>query len=370
MLGVMSGMAGARTVSGLTPALRQRLLEEWATGVEPSDVVGLPRLLRRAWAVPVARPAVRCGDDRLDYGELCARVGRSAGTRSAPAAGAEQAVRLLALPAVHDGGLIRLGAGSRSVAVTAGAVAVAVADRCAVAAEQRWEWADPALGSPDVRLVVAPWDSVGTLVELLAAIADGATLVVPTDAQRTDPVALTELISARSVTHVVASPADLAGLRGCGLPTVRRWDVVGTQCPAGLSDRLRASSPEAVTSFGYALPVYAGPVARGPLDGSGRARPIPGARLLVLDDYRQPVPPGVVGEVYAGGAALMEDGARPAASRFLADPFPVEGVSPRLYRTGARARWTADGWLVLADGLGAAPPRQLVGRLTSTTVLA
>lgn len=370
MLGVMSGNAGARTDFALTPALRQRVLDEWATGVEPADVVGLTRLLRRAWAVPVARPAVRCGDDRLDYGELCARVGRSAGTPSLPRDGVDEAVRLLSLPAVHDGGLIRLGAGSRSVAVTAGALAVAVADRRAVAAEQRWEWTDPAFGAPDVRLVVAPWDGIGTLVELLAAIADGATLVVPTHAQRADPAALTELIVARSVTHVVASAADLAGLRGCGLPTVRRWDVVGTHCPAGLRDRLRALSPEAVSSFGYGLPVYAGAVARGPLDGSGRARPIPGARMLVLDDYGQPVPPGVAGEVYAGGAALMEDGDRPAASRFVADPFPVESVSPRLYRTGARARWTADGWLVFEDDLAAAAPRQLVGRLTSTTVLA
>lgn len=367
---VMSGKAGARTSFALTPALRQRVLDEWATGVEPADVVGLTRLLRRAWAVPVVRPAVRCGDDCLDYGDLCTRVGRSAGTHSTPSAGPDEAVRLLALPAVHEGGLIRLGAGGRSVTLTAGALAVAVADRRAVAAEQRWEWTDPALGAPDVRLVVAPWDSVGTLVELLAAIADGATLVVPTDTERADPVALTELIVARSVTHVVASPADLAGLRGSVLPTVRRWDVIGTHCPAGLCDRLRALSPEAVTSFGYRLPVYAGAVARGPLDGSGRARPIPGARLLVLDDYRQPVAPGVVGEIYAGGAALMEDGDRPGASRFVADPFPVEGVSPRLYRTGARARWTADGWLIFEDDLGAADSRQLVGRLTSTTVLA
>lgn len=58
MLGVMSGMAGARTVSGLTPALRQRLLEEWATGVEPSDVVGLPDYC--AGPGPYRSPGPRC----------------------------------------------------------------------------------------------------------------------------------------------------------------------------------------------------------------------------------------------------------------------------------------------------------------------
>ncbi|MBF6171471.1 AMP-binding protein [Nocardia blacklockiae] len=340
----MTSVLSETTRVAVDSGQRRRLLDEWATGVEPSDVVGIARLLRRGWTVPVVRPAVHSGGESLDYGELFARVRARAGATTADGVGA--AVRLLAMVAAHDGSLIRLG----DAALTARAVAVAVADRRAVAAERRWERVDPAVGFAEVRLVVAPWDSVCALIELLAAVADGATLVVPTPAERDDPVALAELIAARSVTHVVAPATSLSELRGVTrLPGVRRWDVVGTRCPATLCARLRALSPDAVASFGYTLPVYAGAVARGPLDGSGRARPIPGARLLVLDDYGQPVPPGVVGEVYAGGAALMEDRDRPAASRFVADPFPVEGIPPRLYRTGARARWSADGWLVLED---------------------
>ncbi|RDI46183.1 AMP-binding protein [Nocardia mexicana] len=368
MSSAMFEISSARTESELSAPVRQRVLGEWATGVELSDVVGISGLIRRGQAVPIIRTAVHCGDESLDYGELFARIERGRETDRGDVA---VAVRLLAAVAAQDGEPLRVrGTDGRAVVLTPRAVTAAVADRRAVAVERRWDAADPALGSADVRLVVAPWDCSHVLIELLAALADGATLVVPTAAERGDPVALSEVIRSRSVTHVVAAPEILLGLRDTGgLSTVQRWDVVGTACPPGLSGHLRTLSPEAVASFGYDLPEYAGAVARGPLDGSGRARPIPGARVLVLDDYGQPVPPGVVGEIYAGGAALAE-GEGAESSRFVADPFPVDGTATRLLRTGGRGRWTSEGWLVFEDEPDHAASRRSVGRLTPAPVLA
>ncbi|HEX7243137.1 MAG TPA: amino acid adenylation domain-containing protein, partial [Longimicrobiaceae bacterium] len=75
--------------------------------------------------------------------------------------------------------------------------------------------------------------------------------------------------------------------------------------------------------------------------------PLANAAVHVLDGAGEPVPPGVVGELYIGGAAVARGyHARPAltAERYVPDPFPGE-PGARLYRTGDRVRLLADGTL-------------------------
>ncbi|MEW5930148.1 MAG: amino acid adenylation domain-containing protein, partial [Gemmatimonadota bacterium] len=87
-------------------------------------------------------------------------------------------------------------------------------------------------------------------------------------------------------------------------------------------------------------------------DGSRRSSlplgvPLPNAAVHVLDGAGEPVPPGMVGELYVGGAAVARGyHARPAltAVRYVPDPFAAE-AGARLYRTGDRVRRLADGTL-------------------------
>ena len=82
------------------------------------------------------------------------------------------------------------------------------------------------------------------------------------------------------------------------------------------------------------------------------------ARVYLLEASLNPVPVGVVGDVYyGGGPALSARLARPSltATRFVADPFAAQPGS-RLYRNGERGVWSEDGQLELLVGLQ--PPGQ------------
>ncbi|MCC5644529.1 amino acid adenylation domain-containing protein [Nostoc sp. CHAB 5824] len=74
-------------------------------------------------------------------------------------------------------------------------------------------------------------------------------------------------------------------------------------------------------------------------------RPINNTQIYLLDAYLQPVPVGVKGEIYIGGAGLARgylNRSEVTSERFIANPFKKE-LNARLYKTGDLARYLPNG---------------------------
>ncbi|MEV6118881.1 amino acid adenylation domain-containing protein, partial [Streptomyces sp. NPDC052109] len=185
--------------------------------------------------------------------------------------------------------------------------------------------------------------------EWLMALLTGATLVVIPQERRLGE-ALPRFLAEQRVTHVTLPPAVLAVLDEESIAANVVLVTAGEACPPDVMARW-ARGHRLFNSYGptettvdatlWACDPEAVEVAIG--------SPVVNTRVFVLDEFLAPVPVGVPGELYVAGIGLARGYlGRPGltAERFVANPFG--GPGERLYRTGDRARWTADGRLVFA----------------------
>lgn len=206
-------------------------------------------------------------------------------------------------------------------------------------------------------LLLSPLSFDSSFAGLFWSLASGGRLHLVSEAARRDPVSLREIIAGRSISHLLCLPSfyrELLATLGDGSGrSLRCCIVAGEACGKDVVERHFRALPTAALFNEYGpteCAVWcAAEQIRGEHDvanGVGIGSAIPGARAYVLDESGELAPLGVVGELCVAGAGVARGYlARPelTAERFLPDPYGFAGA--RLYRTGDRARYRADGRL-------------------------
>jgi len=194
-----------------------------------------------------------------------------------------------------------------------------------------------------------------SLWEIFWPLTVGAAVVVARPDGHLDPAYLGESIETQGVTSLYVVPSLLRVLLDSPatgrMGSLRRVICGGEALPVDtlsrFFDRLGA---ELHHSYGPTETSIAAaewtcrPQAGGKVP-FGRA--LGNVQLYVLDGAGEPVPRGVVGELYVGGAGVGRGYARRpglTAERFLPDAFSA-AQGARLYRTGDRVRYRSDGEL-------------------------
>ena len=195
------------------------------------------------------------------------------------------------------------------------------------------------------------WEIFGPL---LAGVPN---VIIPHDTAR-DPEEMLRLLARERVTRIVLVPSLLRTLLDRApqlqrrVPDLKLWTCSGEVLPVDLAKRFREGFPDATLLNVYgssevAADVSCHEVAKGELASTvAIGKPISNTQIYLVDEYGDPVPIGMRGQIFVGGDNLARGYLnRPelTAERFV-DNWLAPERSPRLYRTGdlGRFRWNGE----------------------------
>jgi aspartate racemase len=207
-------------------------------------------------------------------------------------------------------------------------------------------------------LLLSSFSFDSSVAGLFWTLGQGGCLCIPSADTAKDPAALADLIAVRKVSHLLALPSFYALLLKqdeTGLQSLKVAIVAGEACSTAIVKQHYALLPYvslyneygptevSVWSSVYLTGQNAKRTGLYPYESIGR--PIANTQIYILDAYLQPVPIGVSGEIYIGGAGVARgylNRAELTAERFVDNPFSAE-ADAKMYKTGDLARWLPDG---------------------------
>ncbi|WP_242167030.1 MULTISPECIES: non-ribosomal peptide synthetase [unclassified Pseudomonas] len=225
----------------------------------------------------------------------------------------------------------------------------------ALAERLQWMQATYQLNHTDVLMQKAPISFDVSVWECFWPLISGCRLVLAGPGEHRDPHRIAQLVREHGVTTLHFVPPllqlfiDEPLVAEC--TSLRRLFSGGEALPAELRNRVLAQLPAVQLHNRYGPTETAINVTHWHCkaeDGerSPIGRPLGNVICRVLDEHLNPLPAGVPGELCIGGIGLARGylgRAGLTAERFVADPLGEAGA--RLYRTGDRVRWSADGVL-------------------------
>jgi amino acid adenylation domain-containing protein len=210
---------------------------------------------------------------------------------------------------------------------------------------------EPGLGRSDTLVAVTTlsFDIAG--LELFGPLVSGAKLVLAPREKTLDPAALAALLEDSKATVLQATPSTwrmLVEWGWMGKADLRMW-CGGESLTAELAESLLRRGRELWNLYGPTETTIwsAAHRVRNREDSILVGRPIANTRMYILDGRGEPVPVGVAGELFIGGAGVARGYRnRPelTAERFVPERF-VPGAM--MYRTGDLARYRRDGEIQL-----------------------
>ncbi|HWC72496.1 MAG TPA: amino acid adenylation domain-containing protein, partial [Gemmatimonadales bacterium] len=216
--------------------------------------------------------------------------------------------------------------------------------------------------SPGERLVWPLFSSLAfdlTVTSIFTPLISGGRIVIFPEDRAMPGMGIFKVIEDGAVDIVKLTPAHLAMIKDLDLPATRIRKLI-----VGGEDFKTALARQITQRFGRRIDIYNeyGPTEATVgcmihrYDMENDLAPsvsigIPGANagVYILDEQLQPVPPGVIGEMYLAGPGLARGYLnRPdlTAQRFLTFRDPAKngsGTPQRIYKSGDLARWTSDG---------------------------
>ncbi|MEO8593989.1 MAG: amino acid adenylation domain-containing protein [Candidatus Solibacter sp.] len=182
--------------------------------------------------------------------------------------------------------------------------------------------------------------------EIFVTLVAGSTLVLASQDELAPGEVLAGCLRRKSVSLVTLPPTVLQTIPlSESLPELTTIVSAGEACPSALVQHwsagrrfLNAYGPTEIT-------VCATIASEVEPAHPSIGRPIPGARVFVLNDDLRIQPAGVVGELFVAGAGVARgylNQPELTAAVFIPDPFG-EAPGGRLYRTGDMGRWLSDG---------------------------
>ncbi|MDT0343923.1 non-ribosomal peptide synthetase [Streptomyces litchfieldiae] len=217
-----------------------------------------------------------------------------------------------------------------------------------------WAQDEYPMGADDALVRAAPFSSDVSLWEFFRPLLVGARLVICRPGGHREPAYLRELIQRHEVGVVHLAPSTLrtlldeGGLTECA--SLRRVFCGGETLSPDLRRRFRARHSAELVNL-YGATAAGGDVTHWRCRDDGRrvvpiGRPIANVTAHVLDSERQPVPAGLPGELYVGGAGVARGHHGDAPDTGVTSaPFFDHTEHGRLYRTGDLARHLTDGEL-------------------------
>jgi amino acid adenylation domain-containing protein len=204
--------------------------------------------------------------------------------------------------------------------------------------------------SADTLLAVTTVSFDISLLELLLPIACGGRVSIATSDEAVDAAALAAMMVRDDVTVLQATPATWRLLLDDGWQGSLRLALCGGEAfPPLMVAPLRERAQDVWNLYGPTETTVWSAAHRLTDEGARVpvGQPLLNTQIYVLDARQQPVPQGVAGDVWIGGAGVALgywNRGDMTRERFVHDPF-TGAASARMYRTGDRGRWRADGAL-------------------------